>query len=80
MMTSPIASGIDAQWARSAAAVLVGFLLVCGLLRAGSGLPLPAELRPLARLLATAACIVVPGPVSTPPGLARRLDAGRPVG
>jgi len=69
---------IDGQWARSAAAVVVGFALLLGMLRPGTGLSVPGELRPLLQLIATASCILVPGPILSRPGSAPRLDLGRP--
>ena len=69
---------IDGQWARSAAAVAIGFTLLCGMLRTDAGLSVPGELRPLLQLIATASCIVVPGPILPRPGSSPRLDRGRP--
>jgi len=71
-------SQFDAQWTRSAAAVLIGFVLLCGAFGAGSGVAIPAELRPVIRLIAAATCIVVPGPVLTPPGAGPRLELAAP--
>lgn len=67
---------LDGQWARSAAAVVIGFTLLCGMLRTGTALSVPGELRPLLQLIATAGCIVWPEPVRSGPGAAPRL--GRP--
>ena len=67
---------MDSQWTRSAAGIVVGLLLISGGLRAGQGLGIPSELRPVIEFVVAAACVLVPGPVLTPPGVAPRLDAG----
>lgn len=71
-------SQLDTQWARSLAAVLIGFALLCGAFGYGGRMTIPGELEPVVRLIATAACIVAPGPLLTPPGAAPRLDIAAP--
>jgi len=66
-------SFMDNQWMRSAAGVALGLLLTFGGLRADESTGVPSGLRPLLELVATAACVLVPGPVLTPPGAAPRL-------
>ncbi len=66
-------SFMNNQWMRSAAGVALGLLLTCGSLRGEGSTGVPSGLRPLFELVAAAACVLVPGPLLTPPGAAPRL-------